>query len=64
MFTLHTTKFKGGDAEDVINALVVPDADMDRCPPKLVYGLAARSGVVVGRFWAGTSGLCDATPCC
>lgn len=27
-------------------------------PPKLVYGLVARSGVVAGRFWAGTGGLC------
>ena len=58
MLILLITKFKGGDAQDAVNALVLPDADMDWVLPKLVYGLVARSGVVVGRFWAGTSGLC------
>lgn len=34
MFILHITKFKGGGAEDAINALVLLDADMDRGPPE------------------------------
>ena len=50
MLILLITKFKGGDAEGAVKALVLPDADMDRALPKLVGGLVVRSGSVIGRF--------------
>jgi hypothetical protein len=43
-------KLKGGDAEGAVNALVLPDVDMDRALSKLVGGLVVRSGSVIGRF--------------
>ena len=58
LLILLITKFKGGDAEGAVNALVLPNADVHRALPKLVCGLAARSGGIVGRFWEGRSGLC------
>ena len=47
---LLITKFEGGDAEVAADALVLPDAGMDRALPKLVGWLAASSGSVIGRF--------------
>jgi hypothetical protein len=38
---LLITKFKGGDTEAAVNALLLPYADMDRAFAKLVCGLAA-----------------------
>jgi hypothetical protein len=53
LLILLITKFKGGDAEGAVNALVLPDADMQWPLPKLVCGLAAWSGNGAGRFWVG-----------
>jgi hypothetical protein len=64
LLILLITKFKGGDAESAVNALVLPDADMHRALPKFVCGLAARSGGVVGRFWEGRSDCIMAIPRC
>ena len=55
---LLITKFEGGDAEGAVNALVLPDADMYRAFPKLVRGLIAWSGSVIGRFLEGRNRLC------
>jgi len=50
LLILLIAKLKGGDAEGAVNALVLPDADMDRALSKLVGGLVVRSGSVIGRF--------------
>ena len=39
LLILLITKFKGGDAEAAVNALLLPDADRDRASRNLSAGL-------------------------